>query len=85
MNSETSKILSKILGRRELDKIPVETVRKIEIYFDERFEEFINSQAVHESSQRTISKSSYIDLFVYIHKMYIQLESQQAIIDGTHI
>lgn len=56
MNSETSKILSKILNRREIDKIPTDTVKKIEKYFDERFEEFISSQAVHESSQRSISE-----------------------------
>lgn len=56
MEWETSKILSKILGRRELDKISAETVKKIEKYFEERFEEFLTSQALYETSQRTNGK-----------------------------
>lgn len=49
-----SRILSKVLGRRELDNIPNESVVKIEKYYEERFEEFITSQALYESSQRGI-------------------------------
>lgn len=56
MSSETSKILSKVLGRRELDRIPGDIQKKIERFFDERFEEFLTSQALHESSQRSIGE-----------------------------
>lgn len=57
MDSGTSKILSKVLSRRELDKISNESATKIEKYFDERFEDFLTSQALHESSQRENGKS----------------------------
>lgn len=56
MDSGASKILSKVLGRRELDKIPNESIKKIEKYFEERFEDYITSQALYESSQRGIGK-----------------------------
>lgn len=56
MDSGTSKILSKILGRRELDKIPNESANKIENYFEQRFEEYLTAQALYEASQRTNGK-----------------------------
>lgn len=56
MDTGTNKILSKVLSRRELDKIPNESATKIEKYFDERFEEFLTSQALLESSQREHGK-----------------------------
>lgn len=59
MDSGTSKILSKVLNRRELDKIPSESATKIEKYFDERFEDFLTSQALHESSQRDHGKQIF--------------------------
>lgn len=59
MDSGTNKVLSKVLSRRELDKIPNESVTKIEKYFDERFEDFLTSQALHESSQREHGKWFY--------------------------
>lgn len=56
MDSGTSKVLSKVLTRRELDKIANESVTKIEKYYDERFDEFITFQALYESSQREHGK-----------------------------
>lgn len=56
MEWETSKILSKILGRRELDKVPSETVKKIEKYFEQRFDEFLKSQSLYETADRKCRK-----------------------------
>lgn len=56
MEWETSKILSKILNRRELDKVAPETVKKIEKFFELRFEEYLTSQALYETLQRTHCK-----------------------------
>lgn len=49
---ETSKILSKILNRRELDKVAPDTVKRIEKFFEERFEEYLTTQALYETLQR---------------------------------
>lgn len=54
---ETSKILSKILNRRELDKVAPDTVKKIEKFFEERFDEYLTTQALYETLQRTHCKS----------------------------
>lgn len=61
MDSGTNKILSKVLTKRELDKINNESAKKIERYFDEKFEEFITGQALHESAERENGK--HIRLF----------------------
>lgn len=53
---ETNKILSRILNRRELDKVAPETVKKIEKFFEERFDEFMTTQALYETLQRTHCK-----------------------------
>lgn len=53
---ETSKILSKILNRRELDKVAPDTVKKIEKFFEERFDEYLTTQALYDTLQRTHSK-----------------------------
>lgn len=53
---ETSKILSKILNRRELDKVAPDTVKKIEKFFEERFDEYLTTQALYETLQRTHCK-----------------------------
>lgn len=52
MDSGATKILPTILTRRELDKINNECAKKIEKYFEEKFDEFITAQAIHESAQR---------------------------------
>lgn len=59
---ETSKILSKILNRRELDKVAPETVKKVEKFFEERFDEYLTTQALYETLQRTHCK--YIGAFL---------------------
>lgn len=56
MESGTCKILPKVLTRRELDKIANESVAKIEKYFEDRFDEFITSQALFETQQRENGK-----------------------------
>lgn len=53
---ETGKILSKILGKRELEKIPPDIATKVEKYFDQRFEEFLTTKALHSAAQRNIGK-----------------------------
>lgn len=52
MDFETSKIVSKILSQNELDKLPVEIVKKIDTYFEQRFEEFLVSEAVSDEIKR---------------------------------
>ena len=56
MDEDTGRILSKILGKRELDKIPPDIVKKLEKYFDHRFEEFLTTKARYETSQHNIGK-----------------------------
>lgn len=56
MDNETGKILSKILGKRDLDKIPPDITKKVEKYFDQRFEEFITTKALYDNAQRNIGK-----------------------------
>lgn len=51
-----SQILSKVSNRRQLNEISSESATKIEIYLNERFEDSLTSQALHESSQRDQSK-----------------------------
>lgn len=63
MDWETSKIVTKILTRRELDKVPNDIVKKIEKYFEDRFDEFLTTQALYETSQRENGK--YFIFFVY--------------------
>lgn len=72
---ETSKILSKILSRRELDKVAPDTVKKIEKFFEERFDEYLTTQALYETLQRTNSKFtqnmlSYMSFFFNIVNHY---------------
>lgn len=52
MENETEKILSKILGKRELEKVPPDIATKIENYFEQRFEEFLITKALHSTAQR---------------------------------
>lgn len=62
---ETSKILSRILNRRELDKVAPESVKKIEKYFEERFEEFLTTQALYDTLQRTHCKFIFSIQFIF--------------------
>lgn len=59
MENETGKILSKILGKRELEKIPPDIAIKIEKHFDQRFEEFLTTKALHSAAQRNIGKTLF--------------------------
>lgn len=59
MDNETGKILSKILGKRDLDKIPLDIAKKVEKYFDQRFEDFLTTKALHDTAQRNIGKFSF--------------------------
>lgn len=59
MEWETSRILTKILGRRELDKVPPDTAKKIEKYFEDRFEEFLQQQALNETNARKARKLKF--------------------------
>lgn len=56
MEYEASKILSKIISREELDKIPIETADKIDKYFEQHFEETFREKATHETAERTWRK-----------------------------
>lgn len=62
---ETSKILSKILNRRELDKVAPDTVKKIEKFFEERFDEYLTTQALYETLQRTHCKLFVANIFFF--------------------
>lgn len=69
MEWETSKIVTKILTRRELDKVPNEIVKKIEKYFEESFDEFLTTQALYDTEKRTNGKRS-LPLF-YLLAYYV--------------
>lgn len=60
---ENNKILSKILNRRELDKVAPDTVKKIEKFFEERFDEYLSTQALYETLQRTHCKYTPLHIF----------------------
>lgn len=66
MEWETSRILTKILGRRELDKVPPDTAKKIEKYFEDRFEEFLQQQALNETNARAARKLKLISDFCFL-------------------
>lgn len=56
MEEETGKILSKILGKRDLDKVPSDILVKVEKFYDQRFEEFLTTKALYDIAQRNVGK-----------------------------
>lgn len=56
MDKETSQILSKILGKRDLDKVPSDILAKVEKFYDQRFEEFLTTKALCDIAQRNVGK-----------------------------
>lgn len=78
---ETSKILSKILNRRELDKVAPDTVKKIEKFFEERFDEYLTTQALYETLQRTHCKLFVANIFFSVSFCLHTLHSLQNAID----
>lgn len=66
MAHETGRILSKILDKGDLEKIPLYISIKVEKYFDQRFEEFITTKALHNAALRDIGKITFtITYFKY--------------------
>lgn len=66
MEIERGKILSKVLSEDELTKIPAKILKKLELHFEERFEEFITSKALCETAKSTIGKSFTVNSFYLI-------------------
>lgn len=56
MEADSGKILSKILRKQDLDKIPLDVANKIEVYFDQRLSELIITEALHSTVQQNMGK-----------------------------
>lgn len=72
---ETSAILTKILNRRELDKVAPDTVKKIEKFFEQRFDDYLTTQALYETLQRNHCKLSVFIIFRHLFPSMICLNS----------
>lgn len=64
MEQESGKIMSKILGKRDLDKVPVDILAKVEKFYDQRFEEFLTTKALYDIAQRNVGKYFVFCCFV---------------------
>lgn len=60
MEHESGKILPKILGKQDLEKISKDIAIKIEEYFDQCFVEFLTTKALYSTAQRNIGKRKTI-------------------------
>lgn len=60
MEAETGKVLSNLLGKRELDKIPPDIIKKLETYYDKLHSQLLTKQVVYETNQNNIGKC-YVD------------------------
>lgn len=73
MEIERGKILSKVLSQDELAKIPAKILKKLELHFEERFEEFITSKALCDTAKSTIGKLFTVKLIYLINFHYFYL------------
>lgn len=85
MEWETSRILTKVLGRRELDKVPPDTAKKIEKYFEDRFEEFLQQQAVNETKSREFRKLNTGLLFLFFDEILLLDIRLQWLLECVHM
>lgn len=53
---DTDRILSKAISSKELAKIPPDIAKKIEKFFEQRFEGFLRTKALYDQSKTDIGK-----------------------------
>ncbi|KAG4074560.1 hypothetical protein HA402_005625 [Bradysia odoriphaga] len=56
MDMDTSRTLTKVLGKRDIDKIPPDVLKKLEKYFETNNEQFIQTKVLYNTTQKNIEK-----------------------------
>lgn len=64
MDMDTSRTLTKVLGKRDIDKIPADVLKKLEKYCENNNEQFIQTKVLYNTTQKNIGKKPLI--FIYI-------------------
>lgn len=54
MDGDTGKILSRILGKGDLEKVPADILVKVEKFYDQHFEEFLTTKAKYDIAKRNV-------------------------------
>lgn len=57
---ETSRTLTKVLGKRDIDKIPADVLKKLEKYCETNNEQFIQTKVLYNTTQKNIGKNIFI-------------------------
>lgn len=56
MDMDTSRTLTKVLGKRDIDKIPADVLKKLEKYCETNNEQFIQTKVLYNTTQKNIGK-----------------------------
>lgn len=61
MDMDTSRTLTKVLGKRDMDKIPADVLKKLEKYFETNNEQFTTTKVLYNTAQKNIGKYFIIE------------------------
>lgn len=56
MDMDTSRTLTKVLGKRDTDKIPPDVLKKLEKYFETNNEQFTTTKVLYNTTQKNIGE-----------------------------
>lgn len=64
MDMDMSRTLTKVLGKRDIDKIPPDVLKKLEKYFETNNEQHIQTKVLYNTAQKNTGKLAERSHFV---------------------